>query len=101
MKKSLLTASLSLSLLVPLCVHAGAKEDFEKTYSEAVSVNEDAGTFQWTTTFKKLKKAKAAGESGDYEKAQAMAAEALALAKLSVKQKEEQATAWKKAVIGG
>lgn len=101
MNKTLLSVSLSLSLLVPLCAQAGAKEDFEKTYSEAVSTNENAGNFQWTTTFSTLKAAKSAAESGDYEEANAMASKALKLAEESMVQRKEQATAWKSAVIGG
>jgi hypothetical protein len=101
MNKPLLTIGLSLSLWVPLCAQAGVKEDFQKIYSEAESAHKDAGNFQWTTTTARLKTAESAAESGDYEKAKAMAAEALQLANESVAQRKKQAEAWKNIAIGG
>lgn len=100
MNKSLLAVGLSLALAVPLCAQAGDKEEFQKIYSEAKSVNEDAGNFQWTVTFSKLKAADAAAGKGDYEKAKTMATQALELARESVRQRKEQAEAWKTSAIG-
>lgn len=101
MNKSLLTIGLSLSLLAPLSAQAGAKEDFQKIYSEADSAHKDAGNFQWTTTSSKLEAAESAADSGDYDTAKAMASEALKLARESVDQREKQADAWKNIAIGG
>lgn len=101
MNKPLLTVGLTLSLLVPLCAQAGAKEDFQKIYSDAKSAQKDAGDFKWTTTSSRLKAAESAAESGDYDKAKTLAAEALKLAQESVDQRKTQAEAWRKAAIGG
>lgn len=101
MNKSLLMIGLSLSLLIPLSAQAGAKEDFQKIYSKAESTHKNAGNFQWTTTTARLEAAQSAAESGDYDKAKAMATEALELAKESVDQREDQAEGWKKVAIGG
>lgn len=99
MKKALLTIGTSLALLVPLCGHAGPKENFQKVYSEAESTHKNAGNFQWTVTSVRLKAAKSAAESGDYEKAKAMATEALNLAEESQAQRKEQGEVWRNATI--
>lgn len=101
MNKSLLTLGLSLSLLVPLCAQAGAKEDFQKIYSEAKSTNKEAGDFQWTTTASRLSAAQSAADDGKYDKAKELAKEALHLAKESVAQRKNQAEVWQNAAIGG
>lgn len=100
MKKPLLTIGMLLALLVPLFGHAGTKEGFQKVYSEAESTNKNAGNFQWTVTSDRLKAAKLAAESGDYEKAKAMATEALNLAEASLAQRKEQGEVWRNATIG-
>lgn len=100
MNKPLLTIGMSLALSVPLAVQAGAKEDFEAVYSKAESTHKDAGTFQWTTTSDRLKAARSAADSGDYDKAASMADQALKLAEQSVAQRELQGEAWRNTAIG-
>ncbi|AOY87768.1 hypothetical protein BKP64_06040 [Marinobacter salinus] len=101
MKKSLLTLGAILALGISLSALAGPKEDFEKIYSEAESTHKDAGTFQWTITSDRLKAARSAAESGDYEKAKGMASKALKLAEESVAQRKKQAEVWRNVAIGG
>ncbi len=102
MNKPLLIIGISLALSVPLAAQAGPKEDFNDIYSKAQSTHEDAGTFQWTVTSDRLKAAKSAAGDGDYEKAKAMANEALKLAEESVAQRQlqQQEDAWRKVAIG-
>lgn len=100
MNKPLLTIGISLALSVPLAVQAGPKEDFNDVYSKAESTHEDSGTFQWTVTSERLKAAKSAADSGDYEKARTMANEALKLAEESVAQRKKQQEAWRNVAIG-
>ncbi|MGF2734785.1 hypothetical protein [Marinobacter sp. DUT-1] len=100
MNKPLLAIGISLALSVPLVAQAGPKEDFQEVYSEAQSTHQDAGTFQWTITGDRLKAAKSAADSGDYEKAMAMANEALKLAEESVAQRKKQKEAWRQVAIG-
>lgn len=100
MKKPLLAIGISLALSVPLVAQAGPKEDFQEVYSKAESTHQDAGTFQWTITSDRLKGAKSAADSGDYEKAVAMANEALKLAEESVAQRKQQKEAWRQVAIG-
>lgn len=102
MNRSLLTIGISLVLSVPLFAQAGPKEDFNGLYTKAQSTHEDAGTFKWTVTSDRLKAAKSAAENGDYEKAGAMAQEALLLAEESVaqRQQQQQEDAWRKVAVG-
>ena len=100
MKKPLLTMGLSLALIAPLAVQAGAKEDYEALYQKAQSTHKDAGTFQWTVTDDQLKAAKSAAEVGDYEKAKTMANDALKLAEESVGHRKKQQEAWRQVAIG-
>ncbi|GAA0839034.1 hypothetical protein GCM10009113_01900 [Marinobacter szutsaonensis] len=100
MKKPLLAIGISLALSVPLVAQAGPKEDFQEVYAKAESTHQDAGTFQWTITSDRLKTAKSAADSGDYEKAMAMANEALKLAEESVAQRKQQKEAWRQVAIG-
>lgn len=100
MKKPLLAIGISLALSVPLAAQAGPKEDFQEVFSKAQSTHQDAGTFQWTVTRDRLKAAKSAADSGDYEKAIAMANEALKLAEESVAQRKQQKEAWRQVAIG-
>ncbi len=100
MNKPLLTIGISFALSVPLAAQAGPKEDFNDVYSKAQSTHQNAGTFQWTVTSDRLKAAKSAADNGDYEKAKAMANEALELAERSVAQREQQQEAWRNVAIG-
>ena len=96
----ILTISASITLLVPLFAYAGAKEDYQKTYSKAENTHNNAGTFQWTTTSGRLEAAKSAAENGNYDEAKAMATEALELAEESLAQRQQQEELWHNAVIG-
>lgn len=100
MNKPLLTIGISLALSVPLCAQAGPKEDFKDVYLKAQSSHKDAGTFQWTVTSDRLKAAKSAADNEDYEKAKAMANEALKLAEESAAQRKKQQEVWRSADIG-
>lgn len=100
MNKPLLAISISLALSVPLSAQAGPEEDFKDVYSKAESTHKDAGTFKWTVTSDRLKAAKSAADNGDYEKANAMANEALKLAEESVAQRKKQQEVWRSAAIG-
>jgi len=100
MKKSLLIAGVTLALSLPLAVQADTKEEFESVYAKAKSTHENAGTYQWTTTRDRLKAAKAAADSGEQDKALAMAREALKLAEESVDQRKQQEEVWRSAAIG-
>lgn len=100
MNKPLLTIAISLALSVSLVAEAGPKEDFNDTYSKAQSTHQDAGNFQWTVTSDRLKAAKSAADNGDYEKATAMAKEALKLAEESAAQRTKQQEVWRNAAIG-
>lgn len=99
--KTILMLGLSLSLLAPLSAQAGAKEDFQKIYSEAKSTHDEAGNFKWTTTASRLSAARSAADDGKYEKAKELANQALQLAKESVAQRKNQAKVWQNAAIGG
>jgi hypothetical protein len=100
MNKPLLAIGISLALSVPLATQAGPKEDFQEVYSKAQSTHQDAGTFQWTITSDRLKAAKSAADSGDYDKAMAMAKEAQKLAQESAAQRKKQQEAWRQVAIG-
>ncbi|PXX91847.1 hypothetical protein DIT71_08315 [Marinobacter vulgaris] len=100
MNKPLLTIGVLLALSVPLAAQAGPKEDFNDLYAKAQSTHKDAGTFQWTVTSDRLEAAKTAAADGDYEKAEAMANEALKLAEESVAQRKKQQEAWRNVAIG-
>lgn len=100
MNKPLLAIGISLAMSVPLATQAGPKEDFQEVYSKAQSTHQDAGTFQWTITSDRLKAAKSAADSGDYDKAMAMAKEAQKLAQESAAQRKKQQEAWRQVAIG-
>ncbi|RBP27137.1 hypothetical protein DET50_11567 [Marinobacter pelagius] len=100
MNKPLLAIGISLALSVPLAAQGGPKEDFQEVYAKAQSTHQDAGNFQWTITSDRLKAAKSAADSGDHEKAMAMAKEALKLAEESVAQRKKQKEAWRQVAIG-
>ncbi|MDO8863647.1 hypothetical protein Q6D67_18295 [Haliea sp. E1-2-M8] len=100
MNRPLLTIGISLALCLPLAAQAGSKEDFNDVYSKAQSTHQDAGTFQWTVTSDRLKAAKSAADNGNFEKAAAMANEALRLAEESVAQRKQQQEAWRNVAIG-
>ncbi|NMT63599.1 hypothetical protein [Marinobacter orientalis] len=100
MNKALLTIGISLGLSVPLAAQAGPEEDFNDLFAKAQSTHKDAGTFQWTVTSDRLSAAESAADNGDYEKAKAMAKEALELAEESVAQRKKQQEAWRNVAIG-
>jgi hypothetical protein len=80
---------------------AASADDFKTAYARAEAANKQAAALknQWTTTASELNAARAAADAGDYAAAVADAEQAEALAKASIAQAKEQATAWKQAVI--
>ena len=80
---------------------AAGEQDFTAAYAVAAKVEQQALAMQaaWTTTEKALKDAKKAADAKDYDRATALARQAEALAKQSIRQAEEQKTAWRHAAI--
>jgi hypothetical protein len=80
---------------------AASADDFKAAYAKAEAANNEAGALknQWATTARELKVAKAAAAAGKYDEAIKDAERAEALAKVSIEQSKEQATAWRQAVI--
>jgi hypothetical protein len=80
---------------------AASADDFKSAYAAAAAANKQAGALknQWTTTADELEAAQTAAAVGRYDEAVAHAQQAEALAKASIAQAKEQATAWKQAVI--
>jgi hypothetical protein len=77
---------------------AASKQDFNAAYAAAEKVEHQALAMQdaWTTTEKTLKEAKKAAAANDYNLATAFARKAEALAKVSVRQAQEQKTLWRR-----
>jgi hypothetical protein len=82
-------------------VFAASADDFKTAFAKAEAVEQQAGALknQWTTTESELRAAQAAAAAGNYQQAVKHAQFAEALAKASIAQAREQATAWKNAVI--
>jgi hypothetical protein len=80
---------------------AAAADDFRAAFAKAEAAERQAGALknQWTTTESELKAAQHAAAAGNYDEAVKHAQFAEALAKASIAQANEQATAWKNAVI--
>jgi len=80
---------------------AAAADDFKTAFAEAEAAERQAGALknQWTTTESELKAAQRAAAAGNFREAVKHAQFAEALAKASIAQASEQATAWKSAVI--
>lgn len=80
---------------------AASADDFKAAFAKAQATQQQAGALknQWTTTESELKAAQAAAAAGNYDEAVRHAQFAEALAKASLAQAREQATAWKNAVI--
>ncbi len=80
---------------------AASADDFKAAFAKATAANKQAGALknQWTTTATELKAAQTAAASGKYDEAVMHAQQAEALAKASIAQAQEQAAAWKRAVI--
>ena len=80
---------------------AGSAQDFDAAYAKAETAERLAGTLknQWTTTEQELAAAKKAANAGNFDDAITHARQAEALAIASIAQANEQAAAWKKAVI--
>jgi hypothetical protein len=96
---------IALAILVALVAAtpalAASEQDFTAAYAAAEKVEQQALAMQaaWTTTEKTLKAAKKAADGKDYDHATALAHQAEALAKRSIRQAEEQKTAWRQAVV--
>lgn len=80
---------------------AATRTDFDSAFAAAQAAEKDAGALKnrWTTADDALKAAQKAAAAGDFDTAVKEANNAEALAKASIAQAKEQATAWKAAVI--
>jgi hypothetical protein len=90
-----------LLLLAPAAKGAGSEADYKAALAAAEAGEQQAGALknQWTTTEETLAAARKAAAAGDFSAAVKQAQQAEALAKASIAQAEEQAEAWKAAII--
>ena len=97
----LIGLAVSLSIAAVSAALAATADDFKAAYAKAETASKEAAALknQWTTTASELKAAQAAAAAGNYATAVADAKQAEALARASIAQAKEQATAWKQAVI--
>jgi len=87
------------TLSLPALAATQAEAEAALTAAQAAETEAVAAKAAWTTTETTLTKAKKALAAGDWDAAKAAADEALALAKLSVEQANEQKTSWPIAVF--
>jgi hypothetical protein len=80
---------------------ANTEADYKAAYAAAEAANKEANQLrnQWTTAVKALKEAKAAAESGDFDKAVAESKKSETLSKAAIYQFNEQKDAWRKMEI--
>jgi len=80
---------------------AVSADDFKAALAKAEAANKQAGDLKnrWTTTEEAVTAAKKAANAGKFDDAVKFAEQAEALAKASIAQAKEQATAWTQAVI--
>jgi hypothetical protein len=92
--------ALSIAQIAP-AVAASSEADFQFALAAAEAANKEAKALknQWTTTAQEINAAKKAAAANDFDKAIGFAKEAEALARASIAQAHEQATAWKDADI--
>jgi hypothetical protein len=91
-----------LTIIQALPTLAGGSEaDFQAALAAAEAANKEAGALknQWTTTAQDVAAAKKAANVGYFDKAAELARSAEALARASIAQAKEQATAWRDAEI--
>lgn len=80
---------------------AADADSFKAAYAAADAARKNAAAvgYEWRDTKKLLKRAKKAAEAGDYEKAEKLAMKAKGQGDAGVAQAEQQAVAWKAAVL--
>ena len=102
MKQVVLFAALSMAMLMAAFPASAASEsDYEASFAKASALAAralamDAG---WTVTGKALLEARQAAAEQHFDQATALAQQAQALAQASIRQSEEQETAWHAAVV--
>jgi hypothetical protein len=101
MKKTLMIALAAAMLTAAFTASAASESDYQASYAKASAQADkalamDAG---WTTTGKVLREAQQAAADRHFDQAIALALQAEALAQASIRQSEEQQTAWRAAVI--
>lgn len=96
MKWSLPLVMLLAFSLAP-AARAADETQYKAAYAAAEAATKEAAGLrtQWTTTVAMLAAAKAAGDTGDFDRALAAAREAEALAKASIVQALSEKEAWK------
>lgn len=89
---------LALALFLAFPALAAGESDFAAAYAAAEKAEQDALAARnaWTVTETALQGAKKAADAKNYDQALALARNAEALAKASLKQAREQKTAWRK-----
>ncbi len=92
--------ALSVASAVPAFA-AGNEAEYKAALASAETAIQQAAALknQWSTTLQALAAAKKDAGAGDFDKATALARHAEDLAKASIAQAKEQATAWKDAVV--
>jgi hypothetical protein len=98
MRRIPLAAALAILSLPALAATQGEAEAALEA-AQAAETQALAAKAAWTPTEAALKKARAALDAEKWDEAKAEADEALALAKLSVEQAEEQKKVWRNAVF--
>ena len=100
--KQVLIAALSIAMFMAAFTASAASEsDYEASFAKASALAAkalamDAG---WTVTGKALLDARQAAADQHFDQATALAQQAQALAQASIRQSEEQQTAWHAAVV--
>lgn len=100
--RNILMISLAAAMLTAAFTASAASEsDYQASYAKASALADkalamDAG---WTTTGKVLHEAQQAAADRHFDQAMVLAQQAQALAQASIRQSEEQQTAWRAAVI--
>jgi hypothetical protein len=95
------TAILFAATAATSALAANTQSDFDSAFAAAVAAEKEAGALKnrWTTTEDALAAAKKAASTGDFDMGIYQAGHAEALAKASIAQANEQATAWRAVVI--
>jgi hypothetical protein len=102
MKKAPIKAALLLAAMAgSAAAQAATRQEAEAALKDAKASEAEAAklTNRWVPTERALKAAQKALDAGKWDEAAAQAAEARALAEVSIQQAKEQMTAWHDAVI--
>jgi hypothetical protein len=97
-KRLLLAGVLTVAMIRAVPALAGGSEaEFQTALAAAEAANKEAGALknQWTTTAQEIAAAKKAASAGEFDKGASLARAAEALARASIAQAKEQATAWR------